>query len=166
MTGNEIIIIAFIIMLVLLFAKVPVFIAVFAGSMVYFFLNPDVNLAIFAQKAIGGVESIPLLAVPFFICASAFMNYSGVTDRIYTFAGVLAGRMNGGLAQVNVLVSTLMGGLSGSALAGRGHGCQDAGAPDGEAGLLQGVQQRGFLRLSHHHPSDPAGDRDLSCTAA
>ena len=117
MTGNEIIIIAFISMLVLLFAKVPVFIAVFAGSMVYFFLNPDVNLAIFAQKAIGGVESIPLLAVPFFICASAFMNYSGVTDRIYTFAGVLAGRMNGGLAQVNVLVSTLMGGLSGSALA-------------------------------------------------
>ena len=59
MTGNEIIIIAFIIMLVLLFAKVPVFIAVFAGSMMYFFLNPDVNLAIFAQKAIGGVESIP-----------------------------------------------------------------------------------------------------------
>lgn len=117
MTGNEVIILSFAIMLVLLFVKVPVFIAVFSGSVVYFFLTPGVNFAIFAQKAIGGVESIPLLAVPFFICASAFMNYSGVTDRIYTFAAVVAGRMNGGLAQVNVLVSTLMGGLSGSALA-------------------------------------------------
>lgn len=117
MAGNEVITIAFIVMLFLLFAKVPVFVAVFSGSMLYFFLTPGVNMAIFAQKAIGGVESIPLLAVPFFICASAFMNYSGVTDRIYTFAAVMAGRMNGGLAQVNVLVSTLMGGLSGSALA-------------------------------------------------
>jgi tripartite ATP-independent transporter DctM subunit len=117
MTGHEVIILAFVIMLVLLFAKVPVFIAVFSGSMIYFLLTPGVNMAIFAQKALGGVESIPLLAVPFFICASAFMNYSGVTDRIYTFASVVAGRMNGGLAQVNVLVSTLMGGLSGSALA-------------------------------------------------
>lgn len=117
MTGNEIIILAFAVMLILLFAKVPVFIAVFSGSVIYFLLTPGVSIAIFAQKAIGGVESIPLLAVPFFVCASAFMNYSGVTERIYTFAGVVAGRMNGGLAQVNVLVSTLMGGLSGSALA-------------------------------------------------
>lgn len=117
MVGNEEILLAFAVMLVMLFIKVPVFIAVFSGSVVYFLLTPGVNLAIFVQKAIGGTESIPLLAVPFFICASAFMNYSGVTDRIYTFAGVLAGRMNGGLAQVNVLMSTLMGGLSGSALA-------------------------------------------------
>ena len=117
MAGNEVITISFIVMLFLLFAKVPVFISVFSGSMIYFLLTPSVNMAIFAQKAIGGVESIPLLAVPFFVCASAFMNYSGVTDRIYTFAAVMAGRMNGGLAQVNVLVSTLMGGLSGSALA-------------------------------------------------
>lgn len=114
---DSVITIAFIVMLVLLFLKVPVFISVFAGSMVYFLLTPGTNMAIFAQKAIGGVESIPLLAVPFFVCASAVMNYSGVTDRIYTFAAVMAGRMNGGLAQVNILVSTLMGGLSGSALA-------------------------------------------------
>lgn len=117
MTGNEMILLAFAVMLVMLFAKVPVFIAVFSGSVIYFLLTPGVSIAIFAQKMIGGVESIPLLAVPFFVCASAFMNYSGVTERIYTFAGVLAGRMSGGLAQVNVLVSTLMGGLSGSALA-------------------------------------------------
>lgn len=117
MTGNEMILLAFAVMLVMLFAKVPVFIAVFSGSVIYFLLTPGVSIAIFAQKMIGGVESIPLLAVPFFVCASAFMNYSGVTERIYTFAGVLAGRMSGGLAQINVLVSTLMGGLSGSALA-------------------------------------------------
>ena len=102
MTGNEMILLAFAVMLVMLFAKVPVFIAVFSGSVIYFLLTPGVSIAIFAQKMIGGVESIPLLAVPFFVCASAFMNYSGVTERIYTFAGVLAGRMSGGLAQVNV----------------------------------------------------------------
>ena len=151
MTGNEMILLAFAVMLVMLFAKVPVFIAVFSGSVIYFLLTPGVSIAIFAQKMIGGVESIPLLAVPFFVCASAFMNYSGVTERIYTFAGVLAGRMSGGLAQVNVLVSTLMG--------GRGHGREDAGAADGEAGLFQGVQQRGFLLFGHHHASHPAGNR-------
>ena len=90
MTGNEMILLAFAVMLVMLFAKVPVFIAVFSGSVIYFLLTPGVSIAIFAQKMIGGVESIPLLAVPFFVCASAFMNYSGVTERIYTFAGVLA----------------------------------------------------------------------------
>lgn len=64
-----------------------------------------------------GIESIPMLAIPFFVCAGVFMNYSGVTRRIMNFCEVLTGRMNGGLAQVNTLLSTLMGGLSGSNLA-------------------------------------------------
>lgn len=117
MNGTLIVTLSFVIMLVLLFIKVPVFVSILCASAFYFGLMPNMNIAIFAQKVIGGIESIPLLAVPFFICASAFMNYSGVSDRIYDFASVLAGRMSGGLAQVNVLVSTLMGGLSGSALA-------------------------------------------------
>ncbi|HOO64733.1 MAG TPA: TRAP transporter large permease subunit, partial [Synergistaceae bacterium] len=66
---------------------------------------------------IGGTESISLLAIPFFVCAGVFMNYTGVTTRIMNFCEVMTGRMNGGLAQVNVLLSTLMGGLSGSNIA-------------------------------------------------
>lgn len=106
-----------IIMLVLLFLKVPVFASVFAGSVSYFMLTPTLPTQLIAQRALSGVESIPLLAVPFFVCAGVLMNHSGVTLRVMNFCEVLTRKMNGGLAQVNVLLSTLMGGLSGSNLA-------------------------------------------------
>ncbi|MPM01593.1 Sialic acid TRAP transporter large permease protein SiaM [bioreactor metagenome] len=69
------------------------------------------------QRTISGLESIPLLAVPFFVMAGVFMNYTGITSRMIRFAEVLTGHMPGGLAQTNVVLSTLMGGLSGSSLA-------------------------------------------------
>ena len=106
-----------IVMLAALFLKVPVFVALLSGSALYFFLDPDVNPVIFAQRTISGVESIPLLAVPFFVCAGVFMTYTGVANRILNFCEVLTGRMSGGLAQVNVLMSMVMGGLSGSNIA-------------------------------------------------
>ena len=108
---------ASIIMLVLLFLKVPVFASVFAAAAAYFFLMPDLPQQIVVQRMLAGAESIPMLAIPFFVCAGTFMNYSGVTARVMQFCEVLTGRMTGGLAQVNVLLSTLMGGLSGSNLA-------------------------------------------------
>jgi len=111
---NNILMLSIFVMLALLFLKVPVFVAVLGGSAVYFMFNPGVNSIVFAQQAITGVESIPLLAIPFFVCAGIFMNYTGVTKRIMDFCSAVTGRMNGGLAQVNVLLSTLMGGLSGS----------------------------------------------------
>lgn len=114
---NQILILSAVVMLVLLFMKVPVYASVLGGSLIYFILNPDVNAIIFAQKAITGTESINLLAIPFFVCAGVFMNYTGVTRRIMDFCAAITGRMVGGLAQVNVLLSTLMGGLSGSNLA-------------------------------------------------
>ena len=85
--------------------------------MVYFLLNPDINSIVFAQQAIVGTEKISLLAIPFFVCAGIFMNYTGVTKRIMNFCEVVTGRLPGGLAQVNVLLSTVMGGLSGSNIA-------------------------------------------------
>ena len=97
-----------IVMLILLFIKVPVYISVLGGSAMYFLLNPYANPIVYAQQAITGVESISLLAIPFFICAGIFMNYTGVTKRIMDFCEVITGRMSGGLAQVNVLLSTLM----------------------------------------------------------
>ena len=109
--------IAVAVLLVLLFFKVPVFISILSGSAVYFFLCGGPFTKILGQRVLSGVESIPLLAIPFFICAGVFMNYSGVTKRVMGFCNVMTGRMTGGLAQVNVLLSTLMGGLSGSNLA-------------------------------------------------
>ena len=114
---HNILILSAIVMLALLFLKVPVFISILGGSAVYFLLNPGINPIIFAQQAITGVESISLLAIPFFVCAGIFMNYTGVTKRIMDFCEVATARLPGGLAQVNVLLSTLMGGLSGSNIA-------------------------------------------------
>ena len=114
---SDILILASIVMLALLFLKVPVYIAVLGGSMVYFLLNPDINSIVFAQQSIVCTEKISLLAIPFFVCAGIFMNYTGVTKRIMNFCEVVTGRLPGGLAQVNVLLSTVMGGLSGSNIA-------------------------------------------------
>ena len=114
---SNVLMLSAIVMLVLLFFKVPVFIAVLGGSMVYFVMNPGINTVIFAQQAIIGTEKISLMAIPFFVCAGIFMNYTGVTKRIMDFCEVVTGRLPGGLAQVNVLLSTVMGGLSGSNIA-------------------------------------------------
>ena len=104
-------------MLALLFLKVPVFVSVLAGGVLYFLASEGLAGQIFVQRVISGTESIPLLAIPFFVCAGVFMNYTGVTKRIMNFCEVLLGTFTGGLAQVAILLSTLMGGLSGSNLA-------------------------------------------------
>ena len=113
---SEVIGLASIVMLIFLFFGIPVFVSLLAGTACYFALS-NVPTLIIAQRMIAGVENIPLLAVPFFVCAGVFMNYTGVTRRVMDFCEVLIGRLPGGLAQVNVLLSTLMGGLSGSNLA-------------------------------------------------
>ena len=111
------VVIAVVLMLVLLFLKVPVWMSGIAGTASYFFLNPAVSSMILAQRLASSVQGLTLLAVPFFVCAGIFMNASGVSKRIMDLCDLLTGHMWGGLAQVNVLLSTLMGGLSGSNLA-------------------------------------------------
>lgn len=114
---NVVLGIAAVMMLVFLFLKIPVFISVLCASMIYFVFNPGINEIIFGQKSILGTENNSLLAIPFFVCSATFMNYSGVSSRIFDFCAVLTGRLAGGLAQVNVILSTIMGGMSGSNLA-------------------------------------------------
>lgn len=105
------------VILVLLFLKVPVFISLLCGCILYFIMTPGIAVQILAQRMLAGMSNVALLAVPFFVCAGVFMNYSGVTKRVMAFCQLLTCKMTGGLAQVNVLLSTLMGGLSGSNLA-------------------------------------------------
>lgn len=103
--------------LVLMLIGIPVAIAMFVASGLYLLaygVAPDI---IMAQRMIAGVESFPLLAVPFFILAGNLMNIAGVTGRIYAFAVSLVGWMKGGLAQVNILGSVIFSGMSGTALA-------------------------------------------------
>ena len=118
------VVIAVVLMLVLLFLKVPVWMSVIAGTASYFFLNPAVSSMILAQRLASSVQGLTLLAVPFFVCAGIFMNASGVSKRIMDLCDLLTGHMWGGLAQVNVLLSTLMGGLCGSSNADAAMQCK------------------------------------------
>jgi tripartite ATP-independent transporter DctM subunit len=105
-----------VLLMFLLFALgVPVAIAIAASALTFFVFADGVPLQIFAQKLVSSTDSFPLLAVPFFIFAGTIMNYAGITRRLLNFADALVGHTVGGLAQVNVLLATLMGGLSASA---------------------------------------------------
>lgn len=66
---------------------------------------------------ISGMQSVTMLAIPFFVATGALMNYCGITERMMRFCKVLTQNMYGGLGQVNIALSTLMGGMSGSSLA-------------------------------------------------
>jgi tripartite ATP-independent transporter DctM subunit len=72
------------------------------------------------HRMIGGIDSFPLLAIPFFIMAGSLMNSGGITNRIYDFALALVGWLKGGLGHVNVVGSVIFAGMSGTAVADAG----------------------------------------------
>ncbi|KIX15515.1 TRAP transporter large permease [Dethiosulfatarculus sandiegensis] len=77
----------------------------------------DVPLLVLAQRTFTGVDSFPLMAVPFFVLAGELMNKGGTTQRLIDFAHALVGRIPGGLAHTNIVASMFFGGISGSAVA-------------------------------------------------
>lgn len=89
-------------------------------------ISPAISLALDGEtqyfpallaRLYNGIDSFPLLAVPFFILAGELMNSGGITAAIVRFAQSLVGHVRGGLAQVNILSSMLFAGISGSAVA-------------------------------------------------
>ena len=86
-----------------------------AGLVTILLLGPPP--LIIAQRMANGVNSTPLLAIPFFIMAGQLMAEGGIAKRLVDFARVLVGPIRGGLAMVNVVASMLFGGASGSAVA-------------------------------------------------
>jgi TRAP-type C4-dicarboxylate transport system permease large subunit len=103
--------------LVLMIVGAPVAVSMAVASLLYLIIYDVAPDVILAQRMIAGVESFPLLAVPFFILAGNLMNIAGVTGRIYAFAVALVGWMKGGLAQVNIVGSVIFSGMSGTAIA-------------------------------------------------
>ena len=101
----------------LLVIGAPVAVAMATASLMYLLVTGTAPDIVAAQRMIAGVESFPLIAVPFFILAGNLMNIAGVTGRIYHFALSLVGWMKGGLAQVNIIGSVVFSGMSGTALA-------------------------------------------------
>ncbi len=112
---------AFILTLVAFFGLavigMPVAFAMFVASVGYL-LATGRDLGLFGEQILNGLyDSFVLLAVPLFILAANIMNASGVSDRLFQFCQVLVGRFRGGLAQVDILVSIIFSGMSGSAIA-------------------------------------------------
>ncbi len=101
----------------LMLCGLPVAVAMAGGSLIYILVSGTVPDIVLAQRMIAGIESFPLLAVPFFILAGNLMNIAGITSRIYDFAVALVGWMKGGLGQVNIVGSVIFSGMSGTAIA-------------------------------------------------
>ena len=104
--------------LILLLVGLPVFFALLAAPGVLLWLNgQERDMALLYRNVYNGMDSFPLMAIPFFMLAGELMNRGGITARLVEFAQAMMGHLRGGLAHVNVLSSMLFAGLSGSAVA-------------------------------------------------
>ena len=102
---------------VFLIAGVPVAFSIGLSSLIVILLEPSLSLPVMITKTFAGMDSFPLMAIPFFILAGEIMGRSGLTERIVAFASSLVGHIRGGLAHVNIMANMIMAGVSGSAAA-------------------------------------------------
>lgn len=106
------------IVFVLFFLGVPVAFAMLIASFIYFtFMCDGVNMFTMVSSLLTNSESFTMLAVPFFVTAGTIMGYGGVSENLLDFCELLTGRFTGGLGATNCLLSTFMGGISGSSVA-------------------------------------------------
>lgn len=110
----------FIVFFAALLVGVPIFIALGGASLVYTHYVAGIPDFVVLHRMAGGVDSFPLIAVPFFILAGNLMNSAGITNRIYDFATAAVGWLRGGLGHVNVVGSVIFAGMSGTAVADAG----------------------------------------------
>jgi TRAP-type C4-dicarboxylate transport system permease large subunit len=103
--------------LALMVTGIPVAIAMAGASLIYILASGNTPGMVVVHRMISGLDSFPLLAVPFFILAGNLMNNAGITNRIYNFALALVGWMKGGLGHVNIIGSVIFAGMSGTAIA-------------------------------------------------
>lgn len=107
----------FVVFLFLLLLGMPVAFAIGISGFTFFWFTDTIPLSITVQKALSTTQSFTMLAIPLFIFAGNLMNNTGITTRMMKLANVFTGHMYGNIAQVSVVMSTLMGGVSGSATA-------------------------------------------------
>ncbi len=104
--------------LIFLMIGLPVFFGMLAAPGLLLWLNgQERDIALLYRNVYTGMDSFPLMAIPFFMLAGELMNRGGITMRIVEFSQALIGHLKGGLAHVNILSSMLFAGLSGSAVA-------------------------------------------------
>jgi TRAP-type C4-dicarboxylate transport system permease large subunit len=103
--------------LALMVTGIPVAIAMAGSALIYIWWTGTTPSMVVVHRMISGIDSFPLLAVPFFIFAGNLMNNAGITNRIYNFALALVGWLKGGLGHVNIVGSVIFAGMSGTAIA-------------------------------------------------
>lgn len=103
--------------LALILLTVPVAYALGLASTLWIWLTQAVPFILIPQRMYAGLDSFPLIAIPFFILAGKFMAVGGTSDRLIKVALVLVGRFKGGLAYVNIVASMFFAGITGSATA-------------------------------------------------
>jgi TRAP-type C4-dicarboxylate transport system permease large subunit len=106
-----------IIFLLLMSGGIPVAIAMAGSALIYIWWTGTLPAFVVIHRMVSGIDSFPLLAVPFFILAGNLMNNAGITNRIYNYALALVGWLKGGLGHVNVVGSVVFAGMSGTAIA-------------------------------------------------
>jgi tripartite ATP-independent transporter DctM subunit len=112
----------------LMLMNVPIAFSMLIAGTAFLVGRGDVLLGI-PQRMMAGPDSIPILAVPFFVFAGLLMNSTGITERIFRFSLALVGHIKGSLGHVNVLGSIIFAGMSGSGAAD----CAGIGAIELEA---------------------------------
>ena len=114
--------------IILLFALfligVPAAFSMIFACIPYFIATGAMPMDMIIQKIVATTESTALLAIPFFVTAGSMMNYAGISKRLMDVADVLVGHMTGALGHVNVLLSCMNGGLSGSCAADASLQCK------------------------------------------
>lgn len=110
----------FISLIVMIVLGFPVAFALAGASLLAIMVDGQVPELIVLHRMVGGMDSFPLLSIPFFVLAGALMNSSGITHRIFDFANAMVGWMRGGLGHVNVSASIMFAGMSGAAVADAG----------------------------------------------
>ena len=104
--------------LVLILIGLPVFFAtLFAPGFMLLLNDMSRDIPLLFRNIYNGIDSFPLMAIPFFMLAGEVMNRGGITVRLVNFSQVFIGHVRGGLAHVNIMSSMLFAGLSGSAVA-------------------------------------------------
>ena len=124
--------------LVILFLGMPVAFAIAVSGFAFFLTRPEIPWTILVQRSLSTTQSFTMLAIPLFIFAGNLMNNTGITSRLVKLANVLTGHMYGSIGQVSVVLSTLMGGVSGSAVADAAMECRILGPEMTQRGYAPG----------------------------
>jgi tripartite ATP-independent transporter DctM subunit len=106
-----------IVTLITLVMGMPIVFCIGIAAVLGLFVIGDIPLQFVPQRIYAGMDSFPLLCIPFFILAGELMSQGKITEKLLEFAILLIGRIRGGLALANVLASMFFGGLTGSAIA-------------------------------------------------